>query len=308
MSRTTRRTKRSSGQYGTLTKHRREDVYDVCGNHDRNATWQPEGEWFQKWVDPIGVSTEFSGVDPKRRPYPVYGTWERYEFRVGNLLFLMMSDRNEPSQKVGRGVLGGNPSGVVTGETYRWWQRRVEANQDLLILSAHHYMLRDTTVASGLWEGVKTDQDLTESDVENKRRSIAVQDRYHGASMLGTPQGSSYLYWVDSVPDAGMFERYLSQPPGAIDLWLGGHTHTHPDDTYGGKSHVERKWDASFVNVCPLTIYHAHRYAPMSRLFTFTPGSDEVVVQCYIHKSDRGPQGWYDEAERTLKLSKPFEW
>jgi hypothetical protein len=257
----------------------------------------------------MGVNTEFSGVDPSRRPYPVCGTWERYEFRVGKLLFLMMSDRNEPSQMVGRGVLGGNPSGVVTGETYRWWQRRVEANRDSLILTAHHYMLRDTTVASGEWEGVKMDQNLTDSEFENKRGAVRIpgRERYHGAHMLGTPQGSSYLYWVDSVPNAGLFERYLAQHPGAIDLWLGGHTHTHPDDTYGGKSHVERKWEVNFLNVCPLTMYHSHHHAPMSRLFTFTPGSDEVRVQCYLHASDRAPQGWHKKAERTLKLSKAFQ-
>jgi hypothetical protein len=56
--------------------------------------------------------------------------------------------------------------------------------------------------------------------------------------------------WVDSVPDAQAFERYLETHPGAVQLWLGGHTHTHPDDTYGGKSHSERKWGTYFLNVC----------------------------------------------------------
>ena len=296
-------------QYGALERHRREDIYDISGNHDRNATWEPEGEWFQKWADPMGVNTEFSGVDPGKRPYPVHGTWERYEFRVGNLLFLMMSDRNEPTQLVGRWVLGGNPSGVVTGETYRWWQRRVEANRDLLILTAHHYMLRDTTVATGKWEGAKADEGLTESNWENRQRASRSYPRYHGASIVGTPEGSSYIYWVDSVPDAGLFEAYLSRHPGAIDLWIGGHTHSYPDDTYGGKSHVERKWDATFVNVAQLTRFHiTPPVPPMSRLFTFTPGSDEATVQCYMHTSDYAPQGWYGKSERTLKLSKPFEW
>ncbi len=298
-------------QYGALRKHRREDMYDICGNHDRNATWQPEGEWFQKWADPVGVNTEFSGVDPERRPYPVYGTWERYEFRVGNLLFLMMSDRNEPTRKIGREVLGGNPGGVVTGETYRWWVRRVEANRDVLILTAHHYMLRDTTVASGRWEGVKMDQKLTASEGANREEAARTRARYHGAPRLGTPQGASYLYWVDSIPDAGLFERYLEEHPGAINLWLGGHTHTHPDDTYGGKSHIERKWGVNFINVAQLSRYHVgpeRCIPPMSRLLTFTPGSDEVKVQCYLHASDHAPQGWYEKAERTLKLSKAFRW
>ena len=33
----------------------------------------------------------------------------------------MMSDINEPSQKIGRGDLGGNPAGEVSGETFEWW-------------------------------------------------------------------------------------------------------------------------------------------------------------------------------------------
>ena len=67
--------------------------------------------------------TVHSGVDASRRPYPTTGTWERYSFTVGNVLFLLMSDINEPSQTVGRGTLGGNPAGVVTGETFAWWRR-----------------------------------------------------------------------------------------------------------------------------------------------------------------------------------------
>ena len=36
----------------------------------------------------------------------------------------------------------------------------------------------------------------------------------------------------------------------------------------------------------------------MSRLFTFTEGSDQVRVQCYLHTSQYRPQGWYEKAER----------
>lgn len=295
-------------QLSALKKHKVEDIYPLCGNHDRNATWQPEGEWFQKWLDPMGVNTEFSGVDASRRPYAVHGTWERYEFRVGNLRFLMMSDRNEPTQMVGRGALGGNPGGVVTGETYRWWQRRVEQYADDVIVSAHHYMLRDTTVASGRWEGVRTDRDLTGCEAADREHAIGRDDRYHGALKLGTPSGAGYLYWVDSIPDAGLFENYLEAHPGATDIWLGGHTHTNPDDTYGNKSHIETKWDVNFLNVCAVSKYHGQTNVPMSRRLTFTPGSRQVHVECYLHMDDYASPGWYEKAERTIDISKPFAW
>jgi hypothetical protein len=284
-------------QFHALTHHKREDIYDVGGNHDRSGLDEPDAWWWQKWVDPLGQHTPFSGVNPAQRPYPIEGTWERYAFRVGNILCLMMSDRNEPSQTVGRGTLGGNPGGVVSGETFAWWQTMVEANPEAIILSVHHYVLKNTTVASGVWEGMQKD------DQGNW------QPRYHRNWEQGTPQGASYLYWVDSTPDAQAFERYLTAHPGAVQLWLGGHTHTNPDDTYGGKSHIEQQWGVHVLNVCALTQYHARRTTvPMSRLLTFVDGSPDVRVQCYLHTSQYAPQGWYPKAERTLHLSKPFRW
>jgi hypothetical protein len=282
-------------QFRALKKHRREDIYDVGGNHDRSGLNEPDAWWWQKWLDPLGQHTEFSGVDSAKRPYRVEGRWDRYSFRVGNLLFLMMSDRNEPSQKVGRGTLGGNPGGVVSGETFAWWKNMVEANRDSIIISAHHYVLKNTTVASGEWEGMSKD--------ENGKWI----SHYHGYFEQGTPKGASYLYWVDSKPDGGAFEQYLEAHPGAIQMWLGGHTHTGPDDTYGGKSHVEQKWGVHFLNVGALTLFHGRRtLVPMSRLLTFEDDSNHVRVQCYMHTSQYAPQGWYPQVERTLTLSRAF--
>ena len=133
--------------------------------------------------------------------------------------------------------------------------------------------------------------------------------RYHGHFEQGTPQGASYLYWVNSVPDAQAFENYLTANPGAVQMWFGGHTHTNPDDTFGGKSHIEQKWGTHFLNVGALAQYHVRRTTtPMSRLLTFVNGSAAVRVQCYLHTNQYAPQGWYPAAERTLHLSKPFHW
>ena len=292
-------------QFGALSKHFREDVYTLAGNHDATHFYEePTQWWFRKWVDPTGENTEFSGVNPAHMPYPVEGTWERYSFRVGNLLFLMMSDRNDLPPPVGRGDWGGYPAGAVTGETFEWWKGKVEENQDSVIISTHHHMLRETTVASGPWEGHKKDEQGN------------WESYYHGYFPDGGPEGASYLYFVDEKPDAQVFEGFLAQHPGAIDLWLGGHTHTFPDDVVGGRSHIERKWGASFINVSALTRYHSsNRYrwegllpnVPLSRLFTFTDGSVDVKVQCYLHTSDYAAQGWYQPAERIIRLNKPFQ-
>ncbi|HEY2572501.1 MAG TPA: metallophosphoesterase, partial [Verrucomicrobiaceae bacterium] len=248
-------------QFEAVTKHRREDFYDIAGNHDASGQGMPTMGWFRKWIDPIGENTSTSGVDSKRRRYPVTGTWERYEFRAGNLLFLMMSDRNDLPVPVGRGKRGGYPAGAVTKETFAWWRERVESNRDAIIISAHHHMLRETTVGSGDWEGLIRMPDGS------------IKARYHGhqADAGDAGEGASYLYFLDDQPKAMAFEHYLEAHPGAIDLWIGGHTHTNPDDTFNGRSHIERKWGVNFINCCALTRFHtAERSKPMSRLLTFT--------------------------------------
>jgi hypothetical protein len=283
-------------QFGVLKQHHREQIYDLAGNHDRSGLDEPQAWWWRKWIDPTGEHTEFSRVDATKRPFPTDGTWEHYSFRAGNLLFLMMSDINEPTQKVGRGTLGGNPGGVVSGDTFRWWKRMVEENRSSIIISAHHYVLKDTTVASGEWEGMQKDE------------NGGWKTGYHGYFPEGTPQGASFLYWVDSKPDSGAFESVLSAAPMAVELWLGAHTHTNPDDTYGGKSHIERRWGTTFINVSGLTRYHTRpeNTIPRSWLLTFTDGSDQVLAQCYLHGNEYAPQGWYPKVERVIKLSKAF--
>lgn len=283
-------------QFEALKHHPREAIYNICGNHDRSGLDEPPAWWWRKWIDPTGEHTSHSRVDANRRPYPIKGTWERYSFRVGNILFLLMSDINEASQKIGRGDLGGNPGGVVTGETFAWWKQMVESHPEDIIISAHHYMVKDTTVASGEWEGIFKDD---EGNWING---------YHGYKPLGAPKGASYLYFVDGKPDAQAFETYLSEHPGAVDLWFGGHTHTNPDDTCGGKSHIETKWGVHFINVASISKYHGSLNISQSRHLTFKPGSNEVRVRCYQHRDDYAPQGWYDKAERTLTLPRPFEW
>lgn len=282
-------------QFGALRKHPREAIYSVGGNHDRSGPREPPAWWWRKWIDPMGTNTACSGVDPARRPFPIEGTWERYSFRAGNLLFLMMSDINEPTQELGRGDLGGNPGGVVSGETFRWWQKQVEANAGSIIISVHHYMLKDTTVASGDWEGMRKDANGNWTG------------HYHGYKPRGTPRGASYLYFVGSRPDSGIFEQYLAKHPGAVSVWLGGHTHAHPDDTCGGKTHVEKKWGTYFINAACLSRFHGSTNVPKSRLLTFNAGRPEVRVRCFMHTDEFLPKGWHAPSERLLILGRSFK-
>jgi hypothetical protein len=80
---------------------------------------------FRKWIDPTGENPQYSGVDNSKRPYPRNGTWERYSFQVGNILFLMMGDRNDSGPPAGREERGGYPAGAVSRETFEWWKNRM---------------------------------------------------------------------------------------------------------------------------------------------------------------------------------------
>jgi len=275
----------------------RESIYTLCGNHDRDAPNEAPGTWFQRWVDPMGENTATSGVHRDRYRHPVNGTFERYWFEVGNIRFLMMSDVNAEGQSLGRGELGGNPGGAVTAETFDWWVDQVEANhRDKIIVCGHHYVLKDTTVASGEWEGMRRGPDgQWKTD-------------YHGYYARGTPQAASYLYWVGPQGGSGSFEQWLAQHPGTVDLWLGAHTHTHPDDERGGKSHVERRHGGThFINAAALTRWFVDEHAmPHSRLLSFEDGSDELLVECYMHTDEYKPQGFYAEKARRLPLTKPY--
>jgi hypothetical protein len=288
-------------QYGELRRHRREQIYAIAGNHDASpadapsSADKPPNWWFRKWVDPMGEHTQTSGLDAEHRPYPVEGTWERYTFKVGNIHFLMMSDRNDLPYPVGRRAWGGgSPAGAVTSETFAWWRRHVEAAAGDIVISCHHHMLRETTVGSGDFEGVARYPD-------GRFR----HGRYHGVD--GVPEGASYLYFVDDKPKAQAFESYLAEHPGAVDIWLGGHTHTFPDDVVNGRSHIEHRWGTTFVNCAQLSKYHSFvTCPPMSRHFTFTAGSRLVRVRCYLHDDSHAPEGWYPKAERVLELDKVF--
>jgi len=219
-------------QFRTLRKHRREHVYCLVGNHD--ATDEPLQWWFRKWLDPTGEHTEHSGVDPRRRPYPVEGTWERYAFRVGNLLWLMMGDRNDGGPPAGRGTRGGYPAGAVTAETFAWWRRTVEEHPYDIIVSCHHHMLKATAVASGEWEGFRRDK-------QGRWRG-----EYHGYFADGAPKGASYLYFVGGKPDAQAFERYLAANPDAIDrVRVQCYLHT--------AAHAPQGWHAPAERTLPLT-------------------------------------------------------
>ena len=276
-------------QLGAAKQHTREQIYCLLGNHDASGPEEDIQWWFRKWIDPLGLEPQYSQVRSDKRPFPIDGTWERYSFEAGNVLFLMIGDRNDGGPPKGRGAIGGYPAGAITRDTFEWWREKVESTQDKIIVTCAHHMLRDTTTATGRFEGVN--------------------GKYHHP--YEDAEGASYLYWVGDDRDTSAFHDYFERHPNAIDLWLGSHTHAHPDDRFGDKAMLEQRWGVTFANVGAMTRFHGReerRWRPSSRLLTLSPGSAEARFQCYLHTSHHAKQGWYDAAERIIRLRHAFDW
>ena len=318
-------------QFEVLEKHQREDIYSIAGNHDGDYYDLGAGNWFRKWVDPLGENTPFSGVDASKRRFAPKGTWERYKFVTGNVLYLMLSDYNAAPSPVGRGSskeqqAGGFPAGAVTRETFNWWKQQVLDNQDKIIITVHHHVLRETTTISSPNGGI----------------GIHAND-------TGDFEGASYLYYIIENKDPNNFEYTTStaETPGpfeaflaaykkehgkpAIDIWVGAHSRAHPQDRYEGKGVVENKWGTTFMQVSALTHYHSGR-TPMSWLLSFEDGSNTLAIKNYIHRApyynhippklaqSKGvipvgkvapegglaKNGWYAPNARRIQLRHPF--
>jgi hypothetical protein len=210
----------------------------------------------------------------------------------------MMSDRNDLPVPVGRGKRGGYPAGAVTRETFEWWRDRVESNHDSIIICAHHHMLRETTVGSGDWEGVikKPDGSYEAPLPTVFKKTRASPSR---ALRIFTISTTSPRPWPSSAISKHIQGRSICGSEATRT--------TNPDDDFNDRTHIERKWGATFINCCALTRFHgSERSRPMSRLLTFTEGGAEVRVQCYLHTDTHAPQGWYPKAERVIQLGKPF--
>ena len=303
--------------------------FTVSGNHDGDQKgWLP-GHFAQSYVNPLGLDAyaESSGFKASQRPnngdirqlleYP--GTrWDRYLIRTGNVIWIMLGDRNEfdtlaekrgdtsGSYQAGRGSAagmprGGYPSGSVTLDTFEWWKGVVEdpaLTKDILI-TTHHLLPRNTTI--------------TTDDGE--------PGNFHGPSGSMGPNGEigGQLYWIREYNTLGEeifqyaqtrpFLDYLQDHPGAIAAWIGGHTHVDsPEQAINGRGISVRKHDVTFISVGALTDSHGGGNNQMTRLLSFEEGSVEAVVNVYIHHSKDGhPVGWYEPASKRVPLGKAFQ-
>ena len=96
--------------------------------------------------------------------------------------------------------------------------------------------------------------------------------------------GASYLYWLDDQPDAQAFEALPCRAPGAIGLWLGGHSTLGPDERIS-RALAYRTRNGASLRQC----VRPHRNTTSDATRSHEPplhlhgGSTRVRVQCYLH-------------------------
>ena len=273
----------------------RETVYTLAGNHD--ATCSDGNVWFRKYVDPLGEFTDTSGVTRADYPYPIVtsggGTWANYYFDVGNVRFIMMSDRNWTDLPVGRcPSTQGYPTGGIAGSVFAWLEDLIEENEALpeprILIIAHHHMLQDTTAGSCQWCG----RTAFSVGLPNWKGTDPATVEYHGVNGSGaiagqacegaTTRGASYLYYIDATPVTGEFAALLSACSSCA-LWIGGHTHlTGPDATMYGAGACVEKYGMAHCNVAALTTWWSG-YQSMSRILELTPSSSTATLRYILH-------------------------
>lgn len=273
--------------------HRIEDIIGkICANHDRtNQPGVAAMDWHRKWIDPFYENPQTSGVNKLFEPFPVHsGTVDAYERKIGSLSFLFMSDVNRPLTPK-RGILGGDPGGVVTPEAYQWWKDTCAAYRGTgqTVITCAHYLPKGTTTATVEYGG-GTYQNGTYSGL------------YHGAGYTNG-LASSYLAFVGETMGRPFIE-HLVQHPGDCHIWVGAHNHVKSGKKVGGLGHIEMHHGCNFIQNGALTKHHhgsANEVNPKSRFYEFTNGSNVYKVHAYMHQNAYNfSKGLYSTREYTL--------
>ena len=131
----------------------------------------------------------------------------------------------------------------------RRWSTRIPTPSSS---SVHHYVLKDTTVASGEWEGVC------------RSATGELVEHYHRPFEQGTPNGASYLYWVDSKPDSAAFEILPGRPsgPGCV---VARRPHPHPSRRLVRRQNAHRTTLGHLVSQCRIAEPPPHARSPRYR-------------------------------------------
>jgi hypothetical protein len=270
----------------------RNRIYCTTGNHDAgNGNY----DWYNRFVDDFGNNPAWSGVFSPLRPYHIAGTeTQHYKIETGNITWLVMYDQNDGPNPCGRGSdTSGYPSGSVLASTYEWWEKEMlsafENKKNPITLC--HYLLKDTTIATGDFEGV--------------------EGKFHSGK--GQPRGSGRLHniLIDKAAniyekDQSRFKTFLTQHKDKRSLWFGTHTHYTVGQTFKGRGWSALVDNCYFFSVGSLGKFHTNLgQDPQSATLSFETGKQEIKIRKFVHSEQ---PGFVNEFETDYLIDYPFQW
>lgn len=312
---------------GLSNGHEIDDVYHIMGNSDATVKSDPNGAnfYFQRYCDPFGLNTTYSGVT--QRPYPITGTYDAYYFTVGNMLIIMISDRNDddpPSGENGQDRAdpdGRRAGGAWTTEQWTFLKNTVENNTDKIIIVGSHQAIKDTSLGSGWGEFVdahhegrtlKVD-DLFDKDDVNEQ--YAFQKGYVG--FIENTQGTINTTTGDSTVTDDI-KTWLETNGQYIDLWLTAHFHRYIGESYNSKTRYAEVYGCKFLNItCINSHYGYYTYSngvngtPVeveSKSNLLSINGNNLNIKTYIHDDPYAvtPNGFYAAEEFNITLKTPL--
>ena len=101
-------------QFAAAAKHRREQFYNIAGNHDASGPDEPSQWWFKKWIDPEGRNPQTSGVDAASRRLgpdePAVDVYRGKYAGPGRVLFTHLAPRAAGMVRIGGANSGATQS------------------------------------------------------------------------------------------------------------------------------------------------------------------------------------------------------
>lgn len=268
----------------------RNKIYTIRGNHDAGDL---NYNWYNKWVDNRGENTATSGVDNSLRPYTLnFLTADCEYFFNGTLMFILLNDRNEMAQPVGRsGGSGGFPSGAMSRATFNALTNLIDTYHTTHnIFVCNHHLPKDTTIATGDNEGQT--------------------GNYHGSNGILVGSGRIESIWDDSnstYTDSTELITWLNNNQGKIFMWVGSHSHYKVNETYAGRSPYILKYGTHFLNVGSLSKFHTNKgQDAISRIFVFHKNSTTLNILQYGYFCDVVPSNAIYKPNE-LELTMPYK-
>ena len=265
--------------------HTRAETYCINGNHDCGIL---NHDWIERYIDILGTQPLESGVINSERPFPMTfmaaGRWDSYYITIGNLIILMISDRNEVEGVFGRGnidpsvfppdgtngtVNGGYPSGCISIETWEWMKSVILSNTDKNIWVCTHQNPRNTTI--GTPDG---DSELWHSTTTGEFGAASIYTLYDDTG------GGNHDIATDAILD--FFEANTQH---TVSLWMCGHTHVRVGEVYNNRGVTYQKHGVVFQNVCSLsqTFVRGIYGRVQSKSWTIEVVNKTVKLRCYVH-------------------------